>query len=73
MNKIDEAWAALRKLPLDQQERLANSILDMVAAGDHGLEISDAQAAELGRRLADPDPKYLSMSEVRARMRKFLA
>lgn len=73
MNKIDEAWAALRKLPVQEQERLADVILDIAAGTDDNFGITDEQAAELERRLANPNPKYLTMPEVRARLRKYLA
>jgi putative addiction module component (TIGR02574 family) len=73
MNKIDEAWAALRKLPVREQERLAEAILDFAAGSGDTYVLTDEQAAEVERRLADPNPKYLSMPEARARLGKYLA
>ena len=69
MTKIDEAWQALQTLPARDQERAAEFILDFVAqSGD--IQISDEQLAELERRMSDPNPEFLTMDEVRARLRK---
>jgi hypothetical protein len=78
-------WCRMRKLPpIDDATRAA--ILDglaqanrgefvpdeVVAAADerHGIGLSADQVAEVERRLAEPDPKILTMTEFRARLRK---
>jgi hypothetical protein len=40
------------------------------AVENRGLELSDEQVAEVERRLAEPNPQVLTISEVRARLRK---
>ncbi|HEY4125058.1 MAG TPA: addiction module protein [Rhizomicrobium sp.] len=69
MNKVDDAWMVLRKLPQPEQERIAEAILDYAArADDFGL--TDEQAAEVERRLAEIDGGSVTLSEARARMAK---
>jgi putative addiction module component (TIGR02574 family) len=67
--KVEQALAELMKLPEEEQEVAADAILDY-AAGGRGLELSDEQVAEVERRLAEADPQVLTISEVRARLRK---
>ena len=67
--KIDQAWTELLKLPEAEQEVAADAILDY-ASGGHGISLSDEQVAEVERRLAEPDPKTLTITEFRARLRK---
>jgi len=57
------------KLPDEEQEVAAEAILDY-ASGGRGVELSDEQAAEVERRLAEPNPKTLMITEFRARLRK---
>jgi hypothetical protein len=68
MNKIDDAWAILKRLPQQQQELAADAILDY-AAKAHDLELSDEQAAEVRRRLSDPEARAISPDDLRARLR----
>jgi putative addiction module component (TIGR02574 family) len=67
--KIEQAWAELMKLPDEEQDVAAEAILDY-ASGARGITLSDEQVAEVERRLAEPDPKTLTISEFRARLRK---
>jgi putative addiction module component (TIGR02574 family) len=67
--KIEQAWAELMKLPDEEQEVAAEAILDY-ASGGRGVELSDEQVAEVERRLAEPSPKTLTITEFRARLRK---
>jgi len=66
-NKLDIAIAELTKLPADEQDIAAQAILDFV--GDGGRpELSDAQADEVRRRMTDPEPRFLTLAEARARL-----
>jgi len=66
-NKLDIAIAELTKLPADEQDIAAQAIFDFV--GDGGRpELSDAQADEVRRRMADPEPRFLTLAEARARL-----
>ena len=67
--KVEQAWAELLKLPEDEQEVAADAILDY-ASGSRGIALTDEQVAEVRRRLAEPDPKTLTITEFRARLRK---
>ena len=67
--KIEQAWAELMKLPDEEQEVAADAILDYTSGG-RGIELSDEQVAEVERRLTDPNPKTLTITEFRARLRK---
>ena len=67
--KIEQAWTELMKLPEAEQEVAADAILDY-ASGGRGASLSDEQVAEVERRLAEPSPKTLSITEFRARLRK---
>lgn len=69
MNKMEEALKALRELSEGEQEVAAAAILDF-AMRDRVVELSDEQAAEVEHRLADPDPKYLTLAQVREHFRK---
>jgi putative addiction module component (TIGR02574 family) len=68
MNKLNDAWQALQKLPAEEQERVADAILDL-AARPHGLQLTDEQVAEVKRRMLDTDEPTLTPEEVRARLR----
>ena len=69
MNKIEKAWAELMKLPRGEQEVAAEAILDYTSGGQR-IELSDEQAAEVERRLAEPSAATLTITEFRARLRK---
>jgi putative addiction module component (TIGR02574 family) len=72
MNKVDEAWAALRKLPAQEQERLADAILDYAAGIDDSYVLTDEQVAEVERRLADKNAPTLTLEEARRHLAKYL-
>ncbi len=67
--KVEQAWAELLKLPEDEQDVAADAILDYVS-GERGISLSDEQVAEVNRRLAEPNPKTLTITEFRARLRQ---
>jgi hypothetical protein len=68
-NPVDAAWAELKKLPLDEQAKAAEAILDY-AAGVGGPRLTDEQVAETARRLSEPHPTFTTLAEVRARFRR---
>jgi hypothetical protein len=69
IGKIEQAWAELLKLPEDEQEVAADAILDY-ASGSCGIALTDEQVAEVTRRMAEPNPKTVTITEFRARLRK---
>lgn len=52
--------------PQQRQEDAAQLLLDMEHS-DSRVRLSDEQVAEVRRRMADPDPKFLTLEEVRSR------
>ncbi len=67
MNKIDDAWAALKKLSPNEQDLAAEAILDYAdRAQDFGL--SDEQVAEVKSRMRETDPKTITVGELRSRI-----
>ena len=52
---IDEAVEVLRGLPENLQAAAARAILDYGAQCDDDLQLSDEQAIEVDRRMADPN------------------
>ena len=68
---IDDAVEVLRALPDDAQQTAARAIIAYGASYDDDLRLSDAQAAEVERRLADPSRAFLSLDETRHHLRRF--
>jgi hypothetical protein len=66
-DKIKEAIAELEKLPAEEQELAAEAILDF-AERHKTRELSEEQAAEVRRRQAERDPKFLPLAEARGRL-----
>lgn len=57
--------------PEQRQEDAAKMLLMMEAADQSDYRLTDEQAAEVARRIANPDRKLLSLAEVRERMSRF--
>jgi hypothetical protein len=53
--------------PSERQEEAARVLTEMEEQNTTDLRLTDEQVAEVERRLADPDPKFLTLEEVRAR------
>jgi len=53
--------------PRERQEDAARLLTEMEEQNESPYQLTDEQAAELKRRLADPNPKFLTIEEVRAR------
>jgi hypothetical protein len=53
--------------PRQRQEDAAQLLLDMERRGDSAVRLTDEQVAEVERRLADPNPTFLTLEEVRER------
>jgi hypothetical protein len=68
-NKVKEAIEALQALPDDKAERIADAVIDAAAANDKEYQLSDEQVREIERRLADPSPRYITLAELRKRLR----
>jgi putative addiction module component (TIGR02574 family) len=73
MNKIDEAWQVLKKLPPKDQERMAEVILGYYASQTSDLHLTDEQVAEVEARMRDRDAPTLTIEEVRAHFKNRMA
>lgn len=67
---MDEAIRQVAQLSEDEQDAAAGALLDYVKHMRE-LELTDEQVAEVRRRRADPNRKFLSLDEVRARVERF--
>ncbi|HEX3885286.1 MAG TPA: hypothetical protein VHW66_21700 [Stellaceae bacterium] len=68
--KVEQLKAVLDRVltwPSERQEDAARVLTEMEEQHASDVSFSDEQVAEVARRLADPDPKFLTLEEVRAR------
>ena len=66
----DQVKAVLDRVltwPAERQADVAHVVELMEAQDKSELRLTDEQAAEVKRRLADPNPKFLPLEEVRQR------
>jgi hypothetical protein len=68
---VEDAVKVLRELPDDMQAAAARAIMEYGASQDDDMWLSDDQVAEVERRMADPNRQFLSLSQVRDRLRRF--
>jgi hypothetical protein len=68
---IEDAIEVLRHLPEDVQSAAARAIIDYGTNQDDDFQLTDEQVAEVERRMADPNRTFLSLDEVRSRLRPF--
>jgi len=67
---MDEAIRQVAQLSEDEQDAAAGALLDYVKHMRE-LELTDEQIAEVRRRRTDPNRKFISLDEVRARVGRF--
>jgi len=65
---LEQALRQLEKLPEGDQNAAAGALLDYIKHM-RDLQLTDAQVAEVRRRMADPDRMLVSHSEARKRIR----
>jgi hypothetical protein len=53
--------------PQRRQEAAAQVLLEMEQDDERPVHLTDEQVAEVKRRMADPNPKFLTLEEVRSR------
>ncbi|HEV8695154.1 MAG TPA: hypothetical protein VGQ93_13370 [Lysobacter sp.] len=68
-NLLEEAVKVLRELPDDRQEAAARAIIDY-GANDDDAQLSDEQVAEIERRIAAANRKFISLAELDKRIRR---
>jgi hypothetical protein len=67
---IDDVVRVLRELPEEVQAAAARAIIDYGSGYDDDIALSDEQVAEVERRIADPNRRFLSVKEVRERLHR---
>ena len=65
---LKEVIERVEHWPQERQEDAARMLLEMEAQDTSGYRLSGEQVAEIERRLADSNPKFLTLAEVRARL-----
>lgn len=66
---LDEAIRQVTLLSEGEQDAAAEALIDYVKHMRE-IQLTDEQVAEVRRRRADPNRKYLSLDEVRARLER---
>ncbi len=69
LEKLGRAIEAARELPDEAQEAIADEVEQLIADFSHG-HLSEAQRAEVKRRLAGPR-RHVPNEEVRAVLRRY--
>ena len=64
---LDEAIQKVRALPTDQQNMIADVIMDYVDDSP-AVQLSASQIEDIRGRLADPSPRFASIDDVMARL-----
>jgi hypothetical protein len=67
---VHDAVAMLMAMPEDQQNNVARAILDFGYGYEDDLQSSEEQVAEVGRRIAEPNRKLISLSELDRRIHR---
>jgi hypothetical protein len=69
-HKVQDALVALLQLPEKEQEIAADALLDFAAShsGAADVRLSDAQVAEIERRMANPKRKFMTLEESRPKL-----
>lgn len=68
---LQDAIERLKELPESRQNQLAAALIE-VAEGDQGdHHLTDEQVEEVRRRRSNPNRKFVSLAQVRKRLRHF--
>lgn len=66
---LQYAIEKLKELPEERQEELAEELMAVVEGDLRRHHLTDEQLAEVRRRRANPDRKFVSLAEARKRLR----
>jgi hypothetical protein len=69
-NQIDAILERVRTWPAERQKDAARLLLEMETQDASPYRLTDEQLAEVRRRRAKPDPKYVSLADARKRFRR---
>lgn len=68
---LQDAIESLKKLPEKRQNELAEALKAVAESDLHIYRLTDEQVAEVRRRRANPNRKFVSLAEARKRLRHF--
>jgi hypothetical protein len=68
---LEDAVRVLRDLPENVQSAAARAIIDYASSYNDDVQLSDEQAAEVQRRMDEPNRTFLSLNETKDRLRHF--
>jgi hypothetical protein len=68
---LQHAIEKLKELPEERQDELAEALMAVTESDLHPYRLTDEQVAEVRRRRANPDRKFVSLAEARKRLRRF--
>jgi hypothetical protein len=66
-DQVKEVLDRVLTWPSARQEDAVRVLIELEAQDKSSYRLSDEQVAEVERRLADPNPKFLTLEEVRER------
>jgi len=66
-DQVKEILDRVLTWPADRQADVAHMVEMMETQDNSGLRLSDEQVAEVKRRVADPNPTFLTLDQVRKR------
>ncbi len=66
-DQVKEVLARVLTWPQERQRDAARVLTEMEEQDASPYHITDEQVEEVNRRLADPNPKFLTLDEVRGR------
>jgi hypothetical protein len=67
-DRVKEVLDRVLTWPPERQEIAVEMLEGLEAQDDPAVQLTDEQLAEVRRRLADPNPRFLTFAEVRARL-----
>jgi hypothetical protein len=70
-DQVKEILDRVLTWPPERQEDAARVLTAMEEQDASSIQLSDEQVAEVKRRLADPNPTFLTLDEVRERLAVF--
>jgi hypothetical protein len=66
-DQVKEILDRVLTWPAERQADVAHMVEMMEAQDNSGLRLSDEQVAEVNRRVADPNPTFLTLEQMRER------
>jgi hypothetical protein len=71
MSVLEEFVAFAQRLPADRRHEIDEILASIMDSESPEFDFTEEELAELGRRMADPNPQYATPAEVEAVFRRF--